>query len=529
ADLQKLLERGVEDEAGIIQRAQELDTLNLRVEEAEKTLAELQGHRAEGRNRIAQLEELRDERQGEITRLSHSLGDMKTDHGVRRVRLEEADARRERLAKERAELESQISEETERLELARSALAGALGEQEGQEEVRERLTREREESETALTRARGTARSSRDHYHGLNAQWQGLQSRLAASETARDRLVRQRAEFSEQLETLRQSIANSAIPLPELKKDLELKLAERLEVEAELAQARGELENIDTRIRELQSSRSETEAALNGWRGELESARVERQGQSVKAENLLEQIKATGLTLEESRDSLPEDATEQAWMEALERNDRRITRLGPINLAAIDEFEGQSERKIYLDQQNDDLEQALETLTAAIRKIDRETRQRFKETFETVNSRLGELFPKVFGGGHAYLELTGEDLLDTGVSLMARPPGKRNASVQSLSGGEKALTAIALIFAIFHLNPSPVCMLDEVDAPLDDTNVVRFAELIKDMSKDVQFVVITHNKLTMEMADQLLGVTMNEPGVSRLVSVDVEEAVAMAG
>ena len=209
------------------------------------------------------------------------------------------------------------------------------------------------------------------------------------------------------------------------------------------------------------------------------------------------------MAADEVREGLAEDAEEARWVELLERTDRRIQRLGPINLAAIEEFEAQSERKVYLDKQNEDLEQALETLLGAIRRIDRETRARFKETFETVNRQLGELFPKVFGGGHAYLELTGEDLLDTGVSLMARPPGKRNASVHLLSGGEKAMTAVALIFAIFHLNPSPVCMLDEVDAPLDDVNVMRFAELIKDMSTEVQFVVITHNKLTMEMADHL--------------------------
>jgi len=248
----------------------------------------------------------------------------------------------------------------------------------------------------------------------------------------------------------------------------------------------------------------------------------------VQAENITEQLQSTGISLEQARAELPEEATTETWERELERMDRRILRLGPINLAAIDEFESQSQRKKYLDQQNEDLDQALETLVAAIRKIDRETRQRFKETFEAVNARLGELFPKVFGGGHAYLELTGEDLLDTGVSLMARPPGKRNTSVHLLSGGEKAMTAVALIFAIFHLNPSPVCLLDEVDAPLDDANVLRFAELIREMSEDVQFVIITHNKLTMEMADHLMGVTMNEPGVSRLVSVDVEEAAAMA-
>ena len=177
---------------------------------------------------------------------------------------------------------------------------------------------------------------------------------------------------------------------------------------------------------------------------------------------------------------------------------------------------------------NEDLEKALDTLLQAIRKIDVETRTRFKETFDLVNAKLQQLFPKLFGGGHAYLEMTGEDLLDTGVGLMARPPGKRNASIHLLSGGEKALTAIALVFSIFNLNPAPFCMLDEVDAPLDDANVGRFCEMVKEMSRTVQFIYITHNKVTMEMAEQLMGVTMHEAGVSRMVTVDVDEAVALS-
>jgi chromosome segregation protein len=225
---------------------------------------------------------------------------------------------------------------------------------------------------------------------------------------------------------------------------------------------------------------------------------------------------------------LPADAQETAWQAQLERLGGQLARLGPINLAAIEEHRQQSERKNYLDAQNADLVEALETLENAIRKIDRETRTRFKDTFDKVNSGLQELFPRVFGGGHAYLELTGDDLLDTGVAIMARPPGKRNATIHLLSGGEKALTAISLVFSIFRLNPSPFCMLDEVDAPLDDANVGRFARLVREMSETVQFIVITHNKITMEMAHHLMGVTMQEPGVSRLVSVDVEEAVALA-
>ncbi|MEE2652981.1 MAG: chromosome segregation protein SMC, partial [Pseudomonadota bacterium] len=201
--------------------------------------------------------------------------------------------------------------------------------------------------------------------------------------------------------------------------------------------------------------------------------------------------------------------------------------LGPINLAAIEEYKQQSERKNYLDAQNADLEDALETLENAIRRIDKETRNRFKETFDRVNNGLQELFPKVFGGGSAYLEMTGDDLLDTGISIMARPPGKRNATIHLLSGGEKALTAIALVFSIFQLNPAPFCMLDEVDAPLDDANVGRYSRMVKEMSRDVQFIYISHNKIAMEMADQLMGVTMHEPGVSRLVSVDLEKAAEM--
>ena len=184
--------------------------------------------------------------------------------------------------------------------------------------------------------------------------------------------------------------------------------------------------------------------------------------------------------------------------------------------------------KQYLDRQHEDLESALATLETAIRKIDRETRSRFKDTFDQVNSGLQELFPRVFGGGSASLEMTGDDLLDTGVSILARPPGKKNSTIHLLSGGEKALTAIALVFSIFQLNPAPFCMLDEVDAPLDDANVGRYARMVKEMSEKVQFVFITHNKITMEMADSLMGVTMHEPGVSRLVSVDVEEAAELA-
>ena len=227
-------------------------------------------------------------------------------------------------------------------------------------------------------------------------------------------------------------------------------------------------------------------------------------------------------------ENLPKDADENLWQQNLEKTTAAVGRLGAVNLAAVEEYDLQAERKLHLDTQNDDLVAALETLEHAIRKIDKETRSRFKETFDQVNEDLKMLFPKVFGGGSAYLELTGDDLLETGVTIMARPPGKKNSTIHLLSGGEKALTALSLVFAIFRLNPAPFCLLDEVDAPLDDANVGRFCKLVSEMSKTVQFIYITHNKIAMEMATHLTGVTMSEPGVSRMVAVDVEEAVAIA-
>jgi len=226
--------------------------------------------------------------------------------------------------------------------------------------------------------------------------------------------------------------------------------------------------------------------------------------------------------------ALPADAVAADWESRIAVVDADIEKLGQVNLAAIDELKEQSERKVYLDRQYTDVNDALLTLEEAMRKIDKETRSRFEDTFNRINAGLQEKFPRLFGGGHAYLQLEGDDPLMAGVAVMARPPGKRNATIAQLSGGEKALTAVALVFSIFDLNPAPFCLLDEVDAPLDEHNVGRFCEIVREMSSRVQFIFITHNKSTMELASQLMGVTMNEPGVSRLVSVDVDEAMRMA-
>jgi chromosome segregation protein len=309
---------------------------------------------------------------------------------------------------------------------------------------------------------------------------------------------------------------------------LEEQLELRLQAEGELGNARQLVADVDYQLREAEQQRAAIEHRAETVRTELEQQRIGNQSLQVRRETIAKLLTESEHRVEDVLQNMPEGANESEWQRSLEQVANRIARLGPINLAAIDEFNLQSERKNYLDAQNEDLATALNTLESAIRKIDKETRNRFRDTFDKVNVGLQDLFPRVFGGGSAYLEMTGDDLLNTGISIMARPPGKKNSTIHLLSGGEKALTAIALVFSIFQLNPAPFCILDEVDAPLDDANTGRYARLVKEMSDKVQFIYITHNKISMELADQLMGVTMHEPGVSRLVSVDVEEAAELA-
>ena len=316
---------------------------------------------------------------------------------------------------------------------------------------------------------------------------------------------------------------------------LEDLLAQREERSEALQRARDALAQVELDIHELSQGRSQLQLKIDRTQQALQGLDIEYAKLDERTQGVLEQLSQTQKTLKDIlprlHEAVDEGATmsqlEQTYSQQLERTTQQVGRLGAINLAAIEEAETQKQRKDYLDEQYDDLSSALETLEAAIQKIDRETRQRFKATFDAVNGDLQALFPKVFGGGSASLELTDSDLLETGVTIMAQPPGKKNSTIHLLSGGEKALTALSLVFAIFRLNPAPFCLLDEVDAPLDDANVGRFCRLVKEMSETVQFIYISHNKVAMEMATHLAGVTMQEAGVSRLVAVDIEQAVAM--
>jgi chromosome segregation protein len=341
-------------------------------------------------------------------------------------------------------------------------------------------------------------------------------------------MVEQRGQLEQRIAGLEKELASGDEPIVELQNRLDDALARRLEVEAELSTARRALEDADTELRDLEEKRLESEQRVTTAREAMEAAKLAAQETRVRRESIAEQFAATHFALDEIQLGLPGDASVPVWEDNLKSVGADIEKLGQVNLAAIDELKEQTERKEYLDRQFADLTEALATLEQAMHRIDKETRSRFEDTFNRINTGMQEKFPRLFGGGHAYLEMVGEDPLMAGIAIMARPPGKRNSSIHLLSGGEKALTAVALVFSIFDLNPAPFCLLDEVDAPLDEHNVGRFCDIVRDMSQRVQFIFITHNKTTMELASQLIGVTMNEPGVSRLVAVDVDEAVRLA-
>ncbi|MFK7862938.1 MAG: chromosome segregation protein SMC [Pseudohongiellaceae bacterium] len=480
------------------------------------------------KNQLIEDEAARDQLQSDISETTALLSERKAEISAQLAKIEEAKIRKQRVAHELDELGRQLEIEQQNIAESRLRLQEALDSMEQDVGARENLEQSREQAKEQLESSRQKARANKDKAHALALKKQSFESQLNSTRETMDRMASQVQRSKERIESLTTQIDASDEPLVNMRRDLEEQLAKRLEVEKELGAAKSAVDANEHKIRELEQSRNAVQEKSSAYRESLMQQRLKTEGASVKREGLLDQLSEAKFELSAVIEQLPEDLDQAQCEQALEKLGNRIQRLGPINLAAIDEYQQQSERKVYLDKQNDDLEKALDTLNNAIKKIDVETRTRFKETFDKINSGLQELFPKVFGGGHAYLDMTGEDLLDTGVAIMARPPGKRNSTIHLLSGGEKAMTAIALVFSIFQLNPSPFCMLDEVDAPLDDANVGRYANLVKEMSATVQFIFITHNKITMEMANQLLGVTMHEAGVSRIVAVDIEEAAELA-
>ena len=445
-----------------------------------------------------------------------------------RRRAGDLEQRQARIADERERLQQRFADDRDALKAARAELEDVLKTMASLESDRSELDAQRKALLTRRDEARESLKVARERRHELALQAESRRASRASLDASLARMDSQLSQLQKRLVTLTEQLAQEEDPVAARQDEMDTLLEKRTEAERRLAEARTELQSLESKWREHDQVRQQAVRAGEELRSELERARLGQQEIELHARNLERQVEALELELSDVVASLPDDADPEAWASELEKLGERITRMEPVNLAAIQEYEEEQKRKEYLDSQNEDLCEALSTLESAIARIDRQTRTRFKDTFERVNKGVQELFPRLFGGGHAYLEMTGDDLLTTGVAIMARPPGKRVSSIHLLSGGEKALTAAAFVFAIFQLNPAPFCMLDEVDAPLDDANVGRFSNMVLEMSDNVQFIVVTHNKITMENMHQLSGVTMREPGVSRLVQVDVEQAVQYA-
>ncbi len=519
---------------GVIERQREIDGLAAQMQTqavaedaargvqhaAEQHLAELQVQLTAARRALQDAQQAQHAAQVEALKLAQA-----------QARFEERSAQIDR---DLAELQRQ--DEAEQARRVRAETEGA-SQREGLAAMRESLERALEvhrQKDVALREARGV-----EVQLGREAQEAGFSERECLSKlddnsraaaTADSQLQRVEAETA----AARAEIAGISDTV--LQEQLHSALDARQGKESALAERRNVLEAAATELRAFDERRLKLEQGLVPLRDRINDLRLKAQAAQINEEQFRERLAEVRVLTEEDEapfaDELAAGGAERLRDSVLTGDIARLTAeieaLGPVNLAALDELAAASERKGFLDAQSLDLNEAIGTLEDAIRRIDRETREQLQETYDTVNRHFGTLFPQLFGGGEARLILTGDEILDSGIQIMAQPPGKKNTTIHLLSGGEKALTAIALVFAIFNLNPAPFCMLDEVDAPLDDSNTVRFCDMVKRMSAQTQFVFISHNKIAMEMAQQLIGVTMQEQGVSRVVEVDIEEALRLA-
>ncbi|MFC3908983.1 chromosome segregation protein SMC [Legionella dresdenensis] len=513
--------------ASLLVRQQTLKQLNLECEQSKAELEQLKAGRDHLREALEQTA-------GELNTAKQLLADKQqklraceTEIAAKERLQQQLQSARTRLLTEQEELNDRLEELAEQQQESEQALnqTSAVREQYAAQE--NKLNQEKSHWDDLLANYRQKAETVQAECHQM--QLQREREQLLMKQTG-ENIVRDEARLElirERLETTVELLLTVESPDDSLGNSLNEKLMLHTELEEKIALQREKLDTFNQHLEQKETGARAEEKLARIIQEKLQQAQLQMQALLVRAEGLLESLAELGQDREQLLAMIPPGTTvadrERQLLDIVEK----IKRLGAINLAAIEEYDSESERKRHLDAQYHDLNEALLTLEAAIEKMDKETRQRLQQTFDEVNQAFQSLFPRLFGGGRALLELTSDNLLEAGVVVMAQPPGKRNSTIHLLSGGEKAMTAVALVFAIFQLNPSPFCMLDEVDAPLDDVNVGRFCAMVKEMSQHVQFLFITHNKVTMELAEHLIGVTMREPGVSRVVAVDVEQALAM--
>lgn len=519
--------RPANNESGILLREQEIQKLKKEIDKLSVQVAEKENIFKTGETKVVKLEKEREEQHQIYQEFSTQLTNLQTQLSAKQSRLDELQQQYQRLEQELLDCQQQQKNMQQMLMQTEEDLQVLLQQQRSHEQNKQALITERENCRNELEKTRTRAEQDRQQSDEIEIRLTSNESQLALLKQTVSRFERQLQQLSERRKTLSVQLTESGGPLEKLSATLQELLSHRMTIEEELRSAENTLQVHKQQIKDLETQRHRVHQKLNEIQNQLQELKLQRQTHQVRQTTLEEQIVEMQFELSLLLNEMPSEANIETWEQRAEKVAQRITRLGPINLAAIDEYKTLNERKEYLDKQYEDLVEALTVLENAIRKIDKETRSKFRETYHRVNEQFQAIFPRIFGGGRAVLEMLDDNVLTTGIIVRAQPPGKRNVTIHMLSGGEKALTAIALVFALFQLNPAPFCILDEVDAPLDDANVGRFCQLVREMTINTQFIVISHNKVTIEMADHLMGVTMQEAGVSRIVSVDMAQAMEM--
>jgi chromosome segregation protein len=506
----------------MLARQQEIDNLvrqvraqQLLADEARQRSVQADAAYTQGTQRLEQLTR-------DVSALTDDLHSLQMDLLRRNEVLERFSQRSTQIETDLAEISAQEAEQNQIMqaaELALEQLDGELG------EVQEK----HEDGQTVYLEHEARLNLARETLRELGLAAQQAEFALKSHENRIQELKRSIGTAQEQSAQLYASMEQGQLELESLddqaaQAGLQSLLERRSEQEAVLSNARHELDQLTQRLRGQDESKLAADRELQPMRDRIVELQLKEQAVRLSQEQYAQQLAEAHVDEAALAEKLTPDMRPSYLQGEVTRLTNQINALGPVNMAALDELAQASERKNFLDAQNADLTEAITTLEDAIHKIDKETRDLLQDTFDKVNHHFGQLFPELFGGGNAKLVMTGEEILDSGVQVMAQPPGKKNATIHLLSGGEKALTATALVFSIFQLNPAPFCLLDEVDAPLDDANTIRFCTMVKRMATQTQFLFISHNKLAMEMANQLIGVTMQEQGVSRIVAVDMESA-----
>ncbi len=516
-----------EQESSVLARQQILEQLKITVADLEHKAAQQAEQLEQDQQAFLKLETARDNEQIAHQQATTVLNDVKAKLSAELSRQSAWRERQESVMSELGVAQDKLTRLQSNLSSAESQHEEFSKQRVEIEKLRETLSQERAQAQAKLEQIREEAQEAKQTFDELDVRIASNESQRAVLQSTLSRDKKQLEQISARREVLESELSEGNSPLQNLKEELSVKFQERSKIKEYLREAKSSCDTIGQQIVVQENAIKSQINHIEQWQQKVQAYQVERQTLVVRQTTLEEQLVEEGSELEVVVAELPEEANAADWQKALDSKTQRIQRLGAINLAAVDECQELETRKTYIDEQRQDLEEGLAMLENAIRKIDKETKTKFQETFDVLNSNFQTLFPQVFGGGRACLELTDNEILTAGILIKAQPPGKRNVNLHMLSGGEKAMTAVALIFSLFQLNPAPFCVLDEVDAPLDDANVGRFCELIKQMADKTQFIIISHNKLTMSIAKHLMGVTMQEPGVSRIVSVDMNEAVSM--